>query len=752
MISKRLFLKGMREDLRHKVWMVALSLLGSFLTLPVVWLLRYSDVDMSVVNGQITVMTSQEYEKALTETINNMAAFFGQELMLSASVIAILGAVVTGLEAFHYLQQKSMVDTYHSLPVSRTQLFGIKYINGLLIWLVPYLLCSVLALALSGVLLARVGGGGGIPRLILETGKNTLVLVIAFLLVYHMMLLATMLTGNMLNTLTVAVILGGGVIAVYGLTLGFMTTFFHTYYAQTRGLALVTYTSPLTAPIVLVGSRIDGDFLGAGGLLPTMLICLGIALALGVLAWISYLKRPSERAGRGLDLPWLAWPLRLAVSVLGGLGGWLFMHFLVSGPNSTAWCVFGAVLAGIMIYGVLDVIFTMDFKAFFRHKWSMGAAMVVMLLICAGFQEDWMGYDRYLPEQGEIREASIVCSSYASKNIISDTSQILNGMRLTDSARIHAFLERGIENENGGAYRSRVTQAEETYRGDAFAADTFYVRVVLENGRSYYRIYSYYEWDEDVVLPLLCSEEYAASVYRLAEDQIESCIGIRLTSGVNSDSGVAEVSESRVIRELAEAYNRDLSEQYQTIILGQDRLLGQMIVRIQREIINIYNLDIFENMTHTLEAMEKNGIRIFNQPTEAEDVESITFQVDGSRYWYRGDLSISPAERSIRGYFGVYPRSLSESYGEGTGPGSDILTTEEPLTYSFTVTDPAEIARLMPLIQYSDMRHDRGVFTEGFVENVRILDSQGAEWGVCLRQGALPEEFIRKFLEEAGGQ
>ena len=43
MISKRLFLKGMREDLRHKVWMVALSLLGSFLTLPVVWLLRYSD-------------------------------------------------------------------------------------------------------------------------------------------------------------------------------------------------------------------------------------------------------------------------------------------------------------------------------------------------------------------------------------------------------------------------------------------------------------------------------------------------------------------------------------------------------------------------------------------------------------------------------------------------------------------------------------------------------------------------------------
>ena len=133
-------------------------------------------------------------------------------------------------------------------------------------------------------------------------------------------------------------------------------------------------------------------------------------------------------------------------------------------------------------------------------------------------------------------------------------------------------------------------------------------------------------------------------------------------------------------------------------------------------------------------------------------MESITFQVDASRYRYRGDLSISPAERSIRGYFGVYPESLPESYGEGTSSSSEILTTEEPLTYSFTVTDPADIARLMPLIQYSDMRHGRGVFMEGIVENVRILDRQGAEWGVCLRQGALPEEFIQKFLEEAGGQ
>lgn len=762
MTSRHLFLKGMREDLRHKVWILALSLLGSFLSMPVVWLLRYSDVDLTGAQVQIANMADWEYTEAIFNTVNAMADFFRQELMLSSSIIAILTAVVVGLESFRFLQQKSMVDTYYSLPVGRTQFFCIKYLNGLLIWLIPHLFCTVLTLVFSGVLLARVGGGGGISRLILEAGKNTVVLGIAFLLVYHMMLLATMLTGNMLNTLTLAVILGCGTISAYGLTLGFMSTFFCTYYAQLGGLDKATYTSPLAAPIILVGSRIDRDFLVLDGFLMTLLACLGVTLVLGALAWISYLKRPSERAGRGLDLPWLAWPIRLGGSILGGMGGWVFMYFLVgNGASSVAWCIFGALLLGIMTFGVLDVIFTMDFKAFFRHKWSMGASMVVMLLICAVFQEDWMGYDRYLPDQSQIREASIACRSYTNDSY-STTQQLLDGVRLTDAAQIHAFLERGIENLQGLTRNSGDVQVEDVYRGDDYARDVFYVRVVLENGKSYYRIYYYYKWDEDVVLPLLCSQEYAEGAYRLSEEQIESCISIRLTGSAGSENDSAEVGGKEVIRELAEAYNRDLAEQYQTVILGQGRTVGQMTVRMQREnSIRSINLNIFENMAHTLEALEENGIRIFEQPLEAEDVESITFQVDGSRYWYKGDFDISPVERSIRGHFGVYPDSLPGTSGDEAKPGAEAQASEPgnearsgaetqvPPTYTFTVTAPDEIVQLLPLIQYSSPGRSRGVFAEELVENVSILDRRGVERSVCLRKGALPEELIQRFLEEA---
>ncbi|MCM1120371.1 MAG: hypothetical protein NC543_13535 [bacterium] len=752
MMSKRLFLKSMREDMRHKVWMLALSVLGNFLALPVLWLLAYSDGELWRLRAALDGVGAQE------RLAGQMAEFFSEGLLLAAGIVAIIGAVIVGLEGFRFLQQKSMVDTYHSLPVSRSCLFGVKYVNGLLIWLVPYLLCMVLALVFAAVTLARMGGTDGIPALIAEAAQNTLVLVIAFLLVYHTVLLATMLTGNMLNTLAVTGMLGFGSILAYGLVQGFMASYFHTYYGHMKGMTSAVYASPLAMPFILLDVRMNGNSQVSGGLLSTELICLAVALALGVLAWLAYWRRPSERAGQGLGLWWIAGPLRLFAGILSGMGGWLFMSFLVdSNVSRTAWSVFGALLTGMLVYGVLDVIFSMEFKAFFRHRWGMAASALLLLLICFGFQGDWMGYDRYLPAQEQIQEMSIACRSYTSTYNNYNAMQVMDGVKLTDAAQIHAFLERGTENVQG-RFNGTQDSWEEIYQGDYFSRDAFRVRVVLKNGRSYYRIYHFYQWDEDVVLPLLCSREYADGAYRLSEELIESCVGMRLSSGVGGDGGIAVERDRTVLRELAEAYNQDLLEQPQTIILSQGRLLGQIAI-LQGQNGYSRNMDILDSMTHTLAALEKNGIHIFNQPTEATEVESITFQVDVSSYWYEGGGAVNAVERSIRIHFGVYPEGMPRVSGEDTNPGpgassdeDDGMSIPETVTegeYSFTVTDPAEIEELLPLMQYSDSRNNMGVFVDGLVEDVYILERGGVEWRACLRSGALPEKYILRFVEEA---
>lgn len=741
MISKRLFLKSIREELRHKVWMIALSLLGNFLAMPVVWLLRYTDVDVVRTSDIINNTIASELEKVIMEAGNMMVEYFQQSLLVAAGIIAILGAVIVGLESFRFLQQKSMVDTYHSLPVSRNVLFGAKYVSGLLIWLVPYLLCMALTWIFASVLMIRVGGAGVTPRLLLAAGKNTAILLIVFMLVYHLMLLATMLTGNVLNTLVVSGVLGGGVLSLYGMLYGFNYSYFHTYveksyYDGGQGLQAALCCSPIVAPFYLLAATADEEV--AGGNYPaTLLACLGMVLLLGVLAWLAYSRRPSERGGHGVDLKWIAAPLRIFVSIVGGMGGWLFMYYLM---DSTAWCIFGALLVGILIYGVLDVVFSMDFKAFFRHRWSMAATAVITLLVCFGFWRDWVGYDRYLPQQEQIRQASVYCHSYTNNPRLYSPPET---MELTDTAQIYAFLERGVENTQGRLHKTTEAELEELYCGESRSTDTFCVRVVLENGRSYYRQYNYYEWDEDVVLPLLCSEEYANACYYIPEEKMDNCSSMTFTSIAN----VAVESETRkeILRQVAEAYNRDLLEQPQTVILNQGRAIGQ-IQMIENEGRRItWYLDINENMSHTLEAMEQNHIQFQEQFLGPEDVESLTFLVKGSPYWYRGNPRISPAERSIRWHFGVYPEHAPVLGGQ---PVCE-MEGSEPQNFEFTIAAQAEIEELLPLIQFTSMHNGDGEFVQDFVGGVSILDRQGTEWNVYIRRGTLPEKYIQRMLEAA---
>lgn len=377
--------------------------------------------------------------------------------------------------------------------------------------------------------------------------------------------------------------------------------------------------------------------------------------------------------------------------------------------------------------------------------------MALTLLISFGYRGDWMGYDRYLPQQEDIQKVSIACSPYS---ISRNWPEILEGVELTDASQIHAFLERGIENVVGQRHTSEKALIEEAYGEYVYRTDAFYVEVTLASGWSYFRTYPYYRWDEDVVLPLLCSEEYARGAYCLSEDVIDICYNMRFVSDSGIDGGVFETKDEKILREVAEAYNQDLLGQPEVIIRGEDRLLGQVYVQIRQ--VNGYTqtltLDIYEGMTHTLAAMERGGIRIFNQPVEAKDVESITFKVDGSRYGYRGDASISFVERGIRGWFGVYPDSGYEPHPEmaSDSDGSGQLA-EESSTYTFVITAPEEIEELLELIQYCKKSRN-GVFAKGMVSDVIIQDDHGTEWTVNVRRGALPEKYIQRFLEEAEAQ
>ncbi len=105
MTSKHLFFKAMREDLRHRSWMLALSVLGSLLTLPVTWLLVINNV--SGMSPDLLSSTAERADYFLGIALD----FWRTTANFLGGMFIIAGALVAALAGFRFIFHKNQVDT-----------------------------------------------------------------------------------------------------------------------------------------------------------------------------------------------------------------------------------------------------------------------------------------------------------------------------------------------------------------------------------------------------------------------------------------------------------------------------------------------------------------------------------------------------------------------------------------------------------------------------------------------------------------
>ena len=177
MTSRRLFFKMMREDIRRRLWAVALVILSWFFVFP---------VRVALIPGEYRLEEALYQQKIIERTehwfsIGNVWGMF----------VIILGAVILGISSFSYLHSKKKVDFYHSIPVRREVLFLVNFWDGVWIMAIPYLLSMVCA--------AAIGASFGVSfsTLIVLTGKAWIFHMIYFLLLYSTTVVAMMMTGNL---------------------------------------------------------------------------------------------------------------------------------------------------------------------------------------------------------------------------------------------------------------------------------------------------------------------------------------------------------------------------------------------------------------------------------------------------------------------------------------------------------------------------------------------------------------------------
>lgn len=740
MMSKRCFFRMMKEDFRHKIWMLALSVLGSMLAIPVLYL----------------ISTGQPYDPAvtvwsLTYQAGAIAEFFSNTLMVSGGIVTIAGALIVGLSGFRYVFHRNMVDTYHSIPVRRSTYFWINWLNGFLIWLVPFLAALSLTLLLGlgrlGSLKGRLAGlvmneeerilvtgwaTGG--RLFVSTLVSLLALTVAFLLVYHLVLLAVMLCGNVLNTLVTAAALGAGAISVYLLFLTFCARYFDTFVSSAAdGYKDMAYASPLVSSVILLYRRAAGFGTGEGsGFWGVCILNLLIALAMGAFSLLAYLKRPSELAEQGLRIRPVRFPVQIMVSLAAAMGGWM-LFYCIGNSAELIWGIFGAVLAGGVSFGVMDIIFHMEFKSFFAHKALMGLTVAAGVFIGFLFYYDWPGYDRYLPDREEIAEIAVYDNFHCNVNThiydIYDAEHPVNRVCIRDSAAAYAFLESVTDPDN------METEGDELYY-----TEELLTKVTLKSGRVYYRTYRIHHGNSAAALALLSSPEYLDVNFRIGQEERDIYKSISLYRGGFVQELQLDTQEgARLFEAVCEAYNRDLEENPEAFICGDGRLFCSIRFWDKAYNHNRY-LEVFEGMEHVREALRQHGFAQFAGPVEPEAVEEIQLSL-GYIYPDTGDKWDPVA--AAREVYGVWPKEKTLKSAEQAVDFGTYSGTEEVVLH---ITDEEEIRELLELISYDEGRYYRGAFRLDGVDYVTMaVSGEEEKLSVNIPFGTLPEKYILRF-------
>lgn len=146
---------------------------------------------------------------------------------------------------------------------------------------------------------------------------------------------------------------------------------------------------------------------------------IAAVLALG-LSLLLYRVRKTERAERTLAFDGLQPVLSVVLSLLGGtiLGMVLMLSF-----TSDISLVVGMVLGAVLTFWVCQIVFAQRLCGILRH-WALPTASAAALLLgWALLYTDALGYDRYLPERGQLTAISYVPRGYDAGDRITLTNK-----------------------------------------------------------------------------------------------------------------------------------------------------------------------------------------------------------------------------------------------------------------------------------------------------------------------------------------
>ena len=540
MTSKSLFFKLMKEDFKTRVWTLAISILIFFFSLIVATAMMIS---FNLYEGSAY---SYKADLALNfiSYIDVKNPFFG--------MIFIVLALVMAMSGFSYLYSKKKVDMYHSLPVKREVLYFIKIINGILIVLIPFIICEIVA---SLLILANTGEIIVITSALWSIVEWTLL----FIMSYFLTVFSIMLTGNMLIG-----ILACGFFSFYfpliSLVLkGYQSTFFDTYY--TSGF-IIENVLPNMSSFMLMFNIFELKWL------TRIIIVILASIVFLFINLFLYKKRASEAAGKSVSFNVIKLPIKsmmvIFMSILMYLLGYEVMN------DSIGWGLFGLIVSGVITHCVMEIIYNQDFKKIFAKKIELLVLIIISIFIAAAFQFDIFGYDSYIPSASQIKSTAVI-----SNLLESNSEQYYNKVEISDGYYDESFVDvdyasdskieadqiKKMDIQNKDAVLELARQGIEAAKYDLEPQGDFdrvLISYKLKNGRTVGRVY-YVDLDQSTsgLSSVYADESYKKSSYPILSENPENIVSVDFNGIMDNDTHIV-FHDDELKKKFVETYKKEL--------------------------------------------------------------------------------------------------------------------------------------------------------------------------------------------------
>jgi len=736
MTSNISFFNIMKEDLRHRKWAAALSLISNLLALPVFLFLIQQ------------IIASRGYYEIYEEEMHafflmrDCIEFFKKYALVSSLIVIFLIGLVNAVSGYSYLLNRKAADLFHSLPVKRSRLFLAHYLNGAILWIVPFLLSTTCALLLC---FSSIGNSNYFTHVAVIAGKFVLLLILSFFVVYNLCILGVIISGNLLNTLISILILGLSVSISFVALENLAFFCLDTFVAFPKWTENFVLASPLVCAVMLPTTMLNGysfSMLSDGSY-----YCIAFLLLITTFgaAWKLYIDRQSESAEQGIH------EQRFQV-ILHFLGTFtittlfLFLVFAITDANTlqTGLGFICSIFISIIVFGILNIIFHMNMRAFFAHKIQMIYTTTLIVLLFITMQYDLYDYDSRLPDKDEIASASIMIYNYSDTSIsympvepgILTYNYILNTpdnakTACTDIDAIYEFL-------------TTVTAAPSMRSG--LSSTYTNVQVNLKDGSSYLRQYIIYENDFEILKPLVESEEYKKQNYRLSTGNLTIPRSILLSDTHQT----MRMEDSDKITALMEAYTQDFNEHYSLETLENGIYILHLKLYYTTEYSDTsFTLFVFEEYANTLAYVSELYPEWILQKDKME-ITSIVLSTE---------MHTALSEESIYSYYGLegYPDYddilsayyESDEYYENINNMSDYSYLSSN-NYLLSLTGEDDVNELLPLLHIGSYSTSYNPASTDYVYTGNVITSSGRSYSCYIESGKMPVEWIDELINSSG--